>query len=34
MMWVDVSFRFENPHRAELDFFDEEWFDVDFTVGF
>jgi hypothetical protein len=33
-MWVDVGFRFENPHRAGLDFSDEERFDVGFTVGF
>ncbi len=34
MMWVDVSFRFENPHRTELSFSDEERFGVGFTVDF
>jgi hypothetical protein len=34
MMWINVGFRFENPHRAELNFSDEEWFDVSFIVSF
>jgi hypothetical protein len=34
MMWVDVDFRFENPHQAGLSFSDEEWVDVNFTVDF
>jgi hypothetical protein len=34
MMWVDVDFRFENPHQAGLSFSDEEWIDVSFTVDF
>jgi hypothetical protein len=34
MVWVDVGFRFENPHQAGLGFSGEEWVGVDFTVGF
>jgi hypothetical protein len=34
IVWVDVGFRFENPHRIGLDFSDEERFGVSFTVGF
>jgi hypothetical protein len=34
IVWVDVGFRFENPHRDGLGFSDEERFDVDFTVDF
>jgi hypothetical protein len=33
-MWVDVGFRFKNPHQAELSFFDSGGFDVSFTVDF
>jgi hypothetical protein len=34
MMWIDVGFRFKNPHQAELNFSDSGGFDVGFTVGF
>jgi hypothetical protein len=34
MMWIDVGFRFENSHQAGLGFSDEDWVDVNFTVGF
>jgi hypothetical protein len=33
-MWVDVGFRFENPHQAGLSFSGSGGFDVGFTVNF
>jgi hypothetical protein len=34
IVWVDVGFQFENPHRAGLSFSGGERFGVGFTVGF